>query len=368
MKYLIAPNAFKGTVSAEDAAEIIAGKIGELSSSSFIIQPVADGGDGTCSLLIDSLSLEKISVLTLNSVGQPIVGYFGWDTLRKKAYLDISTASGIGTLEPWQRDPYTASTFGTGQVILKAIQMGAEEIILGLGGSATVDMGLGILNALGILFLDQNGREIPAFAPHFLEKIKHIQKTSTIPKVKFTCLCDVKNLFFGENGAVKVYGPQKGLRLIQVPDFENTCMDVLDLLIKKSGREWSDQSGFGAAGGIALGLSFFFPTDIKIGADYFFELVRIEEKVIQSDWIITGEGQYDSQSDQGKASYALLQMAKSHGKKIALITSGSGGRNVGFDLVLELPSLDFSTKNFKEKARQNLSGLISRAVLGEKFV
>lgn len=368
MNYLIAPNAFKGTISAKDAAEIIAREIGEWSGSACTIQPVADGGDGTCSLLIDSLSLDKIPVLTLNAIGQPTMGYFGWDSKDMKAYLDISTASGIGLLEPCQRDPYTTSTFGTGQVILKAIQMGAKEIILGLGGSATVDIGLGILNALDILFLDQNGREIPAFAPNFLEKIKHIQKTSTIPKVKFTCLCDVKNPFFGENGAVKVYGPQKGLRLIQVPDFENKCMDVLGLLIKKSGLEWSDQPGFGAAGGIALGLSFFFSTDIKIGADYFFELVGIEEKVIQSDWIITGEGQYDSQSDQGKASYALLQMAKSHGKKIALITSGSGGRKAGFDLVLELPSLDFSTKNFKEKARQNLNGLISRAVLGEKFV
>ena len=367
MKFLIAPNAFKGTISAEEAAKIIAQKVEARSGLECIIQPVADGGDGTCSLLIDSLLLEKIPVLTLNAIGLPAMGYFGWDSEHKKAYLDVSTASGIGSLELRQRDPYSTSTFGTGQVILKAIQMGAEEVILGLGGSATIDMGLGILNALGILFLDENGREIPAYTPRFLEKIKHIQKTLEIAKIRFTCLCDVKNSFFGENGAVKVYGPQKGLALKHVPDFEKTCLDVLGLLIKKSKGEWADQAGFGAAGGIALGLGFFFPIDIKIGADYFFELVAIEEKVIQSDWIVTGEGQYDSQSDQGKASFALLKLARSHKKKIALITSGSGGRKAGFDLVLELPSLDFSTKDFKEKARQNLSGLIDKAVLGERF-
>jgi glycerate kinase len=367
MKFLIAPNAFKGTISAEEAAKIIAEKVEERLGFECFIQPVADGGDGTCSLLINSLRLEKIPVLTLNAIGQPSMGYFGWDSAHKKAYLDISTASGIGSLKHWQRDPYSTSTFGTGQVILKAIQLGAEEIILGLGGSATIDMGLGILNALGILFLDENGREIPAYTPFFLEKIKHIQKTVEIVKTKFTCLCDVKSPFFGENGAVQVYGPQKGLELKHVHDFEKVCLKVLDLLIKKSKSEWADQPGFGAAGGIALGISFFFPTDIKIGADYFFEIVGIKEKVIQSDWIITGEGQYDSQSDQGKASFGLLQLARSHNKKIALITSGSGGQKAGFDLVLELPSLDFSSKDFKEKARQNLSGLIGMAVLGERF-
>jgi glycerate 2-kinase len=367
MKFLVAPNAFKGTVSAEEAAGIISGKLGELSGSSCIIQPVADGGDGTCSLLIDSLTLEKIPFLTLNAVGQPISGYFGWDILRKKAYLDISTASGIGSLEPWQRDPSITSTYGTGRLILKAIQMGAEEIILGLGGSATVDMGLGILNALGILFLDKDGREIPAFAPNFLKKIKHIQKTTSIPKVKFTCLCDVKNQFFGENGAVAVFGPQKGLILNQIRYFEDTCLEVLGLLIKKSGNVQTDRQGFGAAGGVAMGLSFFFPTEIKFGADYFFELVGMNAKVKQSDWIITGEGHYDSQSDQGKACYALLQLSKSLGKKTALITAGSGGRNAGFDLVMELPSLDFSMENFKEIARKNLGELIRITVLEGKL-
>ncbi|MFN3996546.1 glycerate kinase [Algoriphagus sp.] len=367
MKFLIAPNAFKGTMSAEEAALIIAEKIGQQSDSQYIIQPVADGGDGTCGLLIDSLGLEKIQVLTLNAIGQPIMAYFGWDAGNKKAFLDVSTASGLGVLESCQKDPNSASTFGTGLLIKKAIELGANEIIIGLGGSATVDMGTGILSALGILFLDENGREIPVFSPKFLQKIQHIQKSPEIPQAHFTCLCDVRNPFLGEIGAVNVFGPQKGLPSNQVDIFENDCERVLKLLIKKSKKEWKDLPGYGAAGGIAMGLQFFFPSEIKFGADYFLDLVGIKEKIKTVDWIVTGEGQYDAQSDQGKASFALLQLAKSMGKKIALITSGSGGRNAGFDAVLELPKLDFSRNDFKEKARQNLDRLLQDAFSERNF-
>lgn len=367
MKYLIAPNAFKGTLAADEAASIIARQIANLPNCESIIQPVADGGDGTCSLLIESLGLKKITVLTLNAIGQPCLGYFGWDSENKKAYLDVSTASGIGGLDSLQKDPKIASTFGTGLLIRQAIDLGAEEIILGLGGSATVDLGIGILFALGVLFLDESGRELTVFSPNFLEKIKHIQTTPQIPRINFTCLCDVKNQFSGVNGAVSVFGPQKGLSRDEIKSFENSCEKVLNLMIKKSKKEWNDLAGFGAAGGIALGLQFFFPTEIQFGADYFFELVDMKEKIDQSDWVITGEGQYDSQSDEGKASFGLLQLAKIAGKKIALITSGEGGRDANFDLVLELPKLDFSDHGFTEKARQNLGRLIHKAISEKKL-
>lgn len=367
MKYLIAPNAFKGTLAAKEAAAIIAEKIGAYSGSKCLLQPVADGGDGTCGLLVDSLGLEKVQVLTLNAIGQPVLGFFGWDPIQKKAYLDVSTASGIGMLEIRQKKPNLASTYGTGLIIKHAIQHGAREIIMGLGGSATVDLGIGILGALGILFLDENGREIPFFSPEFLQKIRHIQLTPQVSKIRFTCLCDVKNLFLGSEGAIPVFGPQKGIDSDQIESFELDGRKVLDLLVKKSTKPWIDLPGYGAAGGIAVGLQFFFPTEIKFGADYFFELVGLGEKVKEVDWIITGEGQYDSQSDQGKASFALLQLAKINGKRIALITSGSGGRGTDFDLVLELPALDFSESVFKEKARQNLGRLIENAFLEGKL-
>jgi glycerate kinase len=362
MRFLIAPNAFKGTIRAEEAAKLIADKIGALGEAECLTQPVADGGDGTCHLLIESLGLEKIQVWTLNAIGQPILGYFGWDSKERKAYLDISTASGIGSLQKHQKNPFISSSFGTGMVIRKAVELGAKDIVLGLGGSATIDMGIGVLRALGVLFLDQNGREIPVFSPGYLSQIKHIQHSPVTPRIRFTLLCDVRNPFLGPEGAVQVFGPQKGLELGQLGAFENACEQVLGFLIKKSKAGWTDQAGYGAAGGIALGLGFYFESEIRFGASYFFELVQMKDKVVWSDWIITGEGQYDSQSDQGKASFELLKLARAHRKKIALVTSGEGGRDAGFDLVLELPPLDFSNPKYKEMAVRNLRDLVDKAV------
>lgn len=367
MKFLIAPNAFKGTIPANEAAGIIAHAIQEtISSAEFLIQPVADGGDGTCELLIDSLGLEKVFCWSLNAVGQPLQGYFGWHKSSKTAYLDVSTCSGLGSLQDVQKDPFVTSTFGTGIIINEALNLGAEEIILGLGGSATVDIGSGILAALGFIFLDENGREIPVYSPGFFEKCKHIQHPVRIPKVRFTCLCDVRNLFFGNQGAIPVFGPQKGLKREQLIPFEKSASDFVQLFIKKSKKSFQDQPGYGAAGGIALGLSLFFDTKIEFGSTYFFSRVELEKKVPMADWIITGEGKFDSQSVEGKAAFELLELAKTHRKKIAIVTSGDEAYSAGFDLVLELPTLDFLDSRYKQKARENLHGLIkSSAKLGK---
>lgn len=359
MKFLIAPNAFKGTMTGRQSAEIISKAILDfLPNSEVMIQPVADGGDGTCELLIDSLGLEKISIWSLNSVGQPVFGFLGWDGQSKTAYLDVSTFSGLGILKDYQRDPNLASTYGTGLAINEALKMGTKELVLGLGGSATVDLGSGILGAMGFLFLDSNGREIPMFSPDLMKNTRFVQLPIKLPSLKFTCLCDVKNYFFGENGAVRVFGPQKGLKVNQLVEFEESIGSFFQLLHKRSKKKGEDQSGFGAAGGIAMGLDLFFPTELNYGSSYFFDRVKLEEKLESVDWIITGEGKYDSQSEEGKACYELLQLAKSKGKKIAIITSGTEAYSAGFDVVMELPKLDFSEPGFQNKACTNLYNLV----------
>jgi glycerate 2-kinase len=362
MKFLIAPNAFKGTLTATEAADEIVLTLKKVyPDSPILLQPVADGGDGTCSLLIDSLNLQKVSLPTLDPIGKPVIGQFGLDTKNKKAYLDVSTASGIGLLDESQKDPGLASTYGTGQLINKAIELGAQEILLGLGGSATVDMGTGILSALGVQFLNDKGRIIPPFSNNYLRKISHIQLPPSLPKIKFTLLCDVRNQFFGQEGAVKVFGPQKGLRTDNLVEFEDDCQHVFNLFQGKNKKPWKDQEGFGAAGGIALGLDFFFPVKIEFGANYFFNLINLKEKLKDVDWVITGEGKYDSQSNQGKACFELLQLAKSMGKKIALITSGDEANNAGFDLLFQLPSINLNTIGFKEKALKNFKNLLNQS-------
>jgi len=363
MRFLIAPNAYKGTFTALEAVALIQEVLMEFRPSSInSCQAVADGGDGTCALLADSLALERIDCLSLNAIGQPIAGFYAWNPSSKTAYLDVSTCSGLGVLPTHARESSLTSTFGTGILIQHAILKGAKHLILGLGGSATIDLGVGILQALGFLFLDQNGRELPAFSPEFLKRCRHIQRPLRLPEVFFTCLCDVRNPFFGLNGAVRVFGPQKGLKEAEIEATEVSTAAMVDLLLRKSPSPVLDQPGFGAAGGIAFGLAQFFPCSMEYGAQYFFKQVNLEEKVKQVDWILTGEGQYDLQSEEGKACFELKQMAHKHGKKIALIASGKEGYASGFDAVLELPALDFSDLNYKKKAQEEFQRLLREAV------
>lgn len=355
MNALIAPNAFKGTLTALEAGDIIAQTIGAKHPSWTIkIHPIADGGDGTCALLNNYLGLKSMEVWGLDALGRPIQTGFGWEESSKTAYIDVSAASGVGTLQEEEKNPKVASTFGTGLLIRKAAELGAKHIVLGLGGSATVDLGLGILQACGFTFLNEGGKELTPFSPGMISKLKHIQRSPAVPKLSFTCLCDVKNPFFGKQGAIPVFGPQKGLKNEDLKVFEEDAHQLIKILENKSKTRFKDQAGFGAAGGIALGLSFFFPLTISFGANYFFEKTGLESAVVDSDLIITGEGKYDEQSSSGKACFELLKLAKLHQKKIVLITSGLEAQEAGFDKVLTLPDLDFSHKNFKKLATQNL--------------
>lgn len=368
MRFLIAPNAYKGIFTALEAVDLIEEEIIEAyPASQFTSQALADGGDGTCALLADSVGLERIECLSLNAIGQPISGFYAWDRSSNTAYLDVSTCSGIGVLPTHAREPSLTSTFGTGILIQHAIQKGAKHLILGLGGSATIDLGAGILQALGFLFLDQHGRELPAFSPEFLKRCRHIQRPLRIPEVSFTCLCDVRNPFFGPKGAVPVFGPQKGLMETEIVGTEVITAEFVYLLQRKSRSPILDQPGFGAAGGIAFGLAQFFPCQLEFGAPYFFEKVGMTEKVIAADWIITGEGHYDCQSEEGKACFELKRLTQKHGKKIALITSGKEGSSSGFDAVVELPPLDFSNADYKKKAREQFQGLLREAIAKKIF-
>jgi glycerate kinase len=368
MRFLIAPNAFKGTFTALEAVSMLEEVLGqEYTAAAYLSQAVADGGDGTCELLIASLGLEKVFCSSLNAIGQPILGFYGWEESTKTAYLDVSTCSGIGVLKPQNRNPSLTSTFGTGILIQESINRGAKQVVLGLGGSATVDIGSGILQAIGFLFLDEHGRELPTFSPDFLKRSKHIQRPLKLPDISFSLLCDVKNPFFGQNGAVRVFGPQKGIKEAELEAMELITSDFVELLSRKSKRELMDQEGFGAAGGIALGLNQFFPCKLEFGAPYFFEKVGMSKKVTDADWIITGEGRYDRQSEAGKACYELLQLARKLDKKIALIASGKEGHNSGFDAILELPALDLAQPDFKKKAREQIQGLLREAISKKVF-
>jgi len=355
MRFLIAPNAFKGTIDADQAAKIIGqAMVEQCPDARWEECPIADGGDGTCDLLAAQLHLQKHAIHVLNAIGKPILGHFFLNESQSTVYLDVSTVSGVKALKPHEKNPHLTSTYGTGELIRHAADLGAKQIVLGLGGSATVDMGTGILRALGFLFLDKKGREISQFSPSFLPKIAHIQRPVRLPDLKFVCLCDVRNTFFGENGAIPVFGPQKGLQPEDLPAYDAEARRLFELLQKKSAFSLTDRPGFGAAGGIAMGLSAFFPVEIKEGASFFFEQVGMEEKIKLVDYVITGEGRFDSQSAGGKGSYELLQLAKKQGKKTILVSSGNEGKESGFDYLIQLPDLEFDSPQLKQEAELHL--------------
>lgn len=363
MKFLIAPNAFKGTLTATEAAELMQEVfVQELPSAKCRMQPLADGGDGTSELLVPALGLEKISCWSLNAVGQPCLGFYGWEEHSQTAYLDVSTCSGIARLADYQKNPTVTSSFGTGLLIRQAIAKGAKHLVLGLGGSASIDLGAGILQALGFLFLDEKGRELSSFSPNLLERCKHMQRPLVLPNLTITCLCDVRNSFFGEGGALRVFGPQKGVLPKEMVHMEVTFQHFFDLLRKKSKKQITDSPGFGAAGGIAYGLSFFFAVQLVAGAQYFFELVNLDKQIAEVDWVITGEGKFDSQSKAGKATHELLQLVRRYQRKIALISSGKEGLKAGFDAIVELPHIYSLESLDKNKAQEDLQGLLRRAI------
>ncbi|UJP64328.1 glycerate kinase family protein [Mongoliitalea daihaiensis] len=354
-KILIAPNAFKGTIEADVAAAIIAQAWKEkFPKDELMLLPIADGGDGTCWLLGKALQLKQVHHWTVDAIGRAIHGFYFWDEENHAAYLDVSTVSGIKYLASEHLNPWVASTFGTGELIQHAIKRGAVTIFLGLGGSASVDLGLGILGGLGFQFLDEKGRVLTFFTDSFMQKIAFIQAPIPKPTIRFELLCDVDNTFFGPNGAIPVFGLQKGLSKTDFELYEKKIKNAISLLEHKSKTSIADQASFGAAGGVAYGLSHFFNVRIHKGAKYFFQLTGLEEKIKNSDIIITGEGRYDKQSVAGKGSFELLQIAKKHKKTCMLITSGNNGKGEGFSEILRLPALDFSVSDFQNQAKKNL--------------
>jgi glycerate kinase len=360
MNVLIAPNAFKGTIEADEAAEIIAEGIKKkYPQANLKLCPIADGGDGTCYLLGKALGLQKFDLVCLNPIGRPVKGFFFFNPSTKTALIDVSTVSGIKYLKETEKQAWLASSFGTGELVKAAVAQGAEHIVLGLGGSASIDLGLGILGGLGYVFLDEHGRQIPFFSERFISKIAHIQAPIVNYKIRFTILCDVENTFFGQNGAIPVFGPQKGLNQTEIPNYLKASEYVLKLLGKKAGVVVQDKKGFGAAGGIAFGLSFFFPIQIKMGANWFFNELKIDSLVKWSDVVITGEGKYDSQSEGGKGSFELLQLVKRLQKHCILITSGNDAVSAGFDQLVKLQPLDFSQNDFLDNAKSNLEEAVS---------
>ena len=308
MKIIIAPDKFKGSLSAFEVCKSIQEGIRSIYPQSEIISfPMADGGDGFSSLIQYYLYTETISCETVDPLHRPIQSGYQWDKKTNSAIIEMAAASGLVLLKEKERNPLLTSTYGTGLLINDAVQKGANKIILGIGGSATNDGGTGILEALGFQFLDNNGNTLKANGENLLA-IKEIIVPS-IPKIAFEIACDVQNVLVGPNGASFVYAPQKGANKQQVEMLDEGMRNLAEVLFKLTGKEVAGIPGSGAAGGIAASLLSFFDAEIKQGIDMIIEISGIQDFLHNTDLVATGEGRIDRQSLDGKVIGKIASMA-----------------------------------------------------------
>jgi glycerate kinase len=312
MQVLIAPNAFKNSLNAADAAEAI--KQGLLQSKlqcSCTCFPVADGGDGTAALLIEKLNGKIIQREVHDPLKRKLHASFGLID-GATAVIELADASGLRLLDPSEYDPLHASTFGTGELIMHALDKGAKKIIIGIGGSATVDGGTGILEAFGIRFLDADKKVLQGL-PEGLMHLAFID-TSNIDRrifdVELIILCDVENTLLGERGAAAVFGPQKGASREDVKKLEDALTKFRDITFQQAGKDLAAIKHGGAAGGVAAGLSVFLNANLVNGIDYFLDITSFDKPLREADLVITGEGSIDEQTLHGKGPFGVAKKAK----------------------------------------------------------
>ncbi|UPR49791.1 glycerate kinase [Vibrio cyclitrophicus] len=325
MKIVIAPDSFKESLSAVSVAACIEKGFREFfPDAEYVTLPLADGGEGTVDVLLQGLAGQKRSHQVEGPLGELVNAE--WAMLEpsernpnKTALIEIAAASGLDLLTPDQRDPLVASSFGTGQLILEAIKQGAQTIILGLGGSATNDGGAGIVQALGGRLSDNAGQELSRGGTALTElvSIDLTDLDSRCADIELIVACDVDNPLCGDNGASHIFGPQKGANPEQVLMLDKALMNFAQIA-ETQGLVGGDdpvhkRTGYGAAGGTPMGLGLLFNMQIKPGIEMVLDVLQADEVLKGADLVITGEGQMDNQTLQGKTPYGIAKRASLQG-------------------------------------------------------
>lgn len=312
MNILIAPNAFKHSLDAATAARAIASGF-ELSRLACTCQlfPVGDGGDGTGSLIIKKLKGKLVNAKVHDALGREIYAHFGLIDNGQTAIVEMAGAAGIRLLKKEELSPLIANSIGTGEMIIQALDQGVRKIVIGMGGSATVDGGMGILIALGIRFLNADNGYINS--PGKLTELKTIDLSGLDQRIadcNITVLCDVDNLLLGKDGAAAVFGPQKGASDSDVEVLETALKTLAAVILKQTGVDIATIKHGGTAGGAAAGLYGLLQARLVNGGAYFLELTGFNEALQNAHMVITGEGSIDEQTLQGKGPFAVASAAR----------------------------------------------------------
>ena len=325
MKVVVAIDSFKGSLSSIEAGQAVkAGVLAAHPDANVIIKPLADGGEGTTDAFIEGLGGQRIDLIVTGPMGSPVSCYYGYLEKDKTAIIEMASASGITLVPAHQKNPLTASTHGVGEMILHALEKGCRHFIIGIGGSATNDAGIGMLKALGYSFLDEQGLDVGEGA-QALGKVASIDAKNRHPLLddcQFRIACDVTNPLCGENGATYIYGPQKGVTEAQKESLDQDMAHFADVTETTLNCAYKNYPGAGAAGGLGFAFLSYLHASLSPGVELILDAINLSDALNDADIVVTGEGQLDRQTAMGKAPVGVAKLAKAHGAKV-LAFSGS---------------------------------------------
>lgn len=346
MKIVIAPQALKGSLSAEETGQAIAEGAREVyPEAELVVIPVADGGEGTTQALVDATNGSLVEQVVTGPLGEPVQAFLGLMGDGSTAVIEMAASSGLPLVPPERRDPRATTTRGVGELVRVALDFGCTHFIIGIGGSATNDGGAGMAQALGARLLDVLGNDLPpgGAALARLERIETDLMDARLAGCTFEVASDVTNPLCGPTGASAVYGPQKGATPEMVEELDVALAHYARILERDLGQDVRDVPGAGAAGGLGAGLLAFLNARLRPGAQIVLEAVRLEEQIRDANLVITAEGRLDSQTAYGKSVGAVAALAKNYHLPVLAIAGSLGDDyqevyRLGIDGLAVLPS------------------------------
>ena len=376
MKIVIAPDSFKESLTALEVADAIEQGFKKFyPHADYVRIPMADGGEGTVQSLVDALKGKVVERSVTAPLGNKIQAFFGISGDNQTAVIEMAAASGLHLVSPAQRNPLKTTSFGTGELIKAALDLGVKKIILGIGGSATNDAGAGMLQALGVQLLNANNQQIGLGGENLslISKIDLSKLDSRLQQVEILVACDVDNPLCGEKGASAVFGPQKGATPEIVQQLDRALFHFSDIVQQDLHLNIREQAGAGAAGGMGGGLLLLPNVQLKAGVQIIIDAVNLNEQIKGADLVITGEGRMDSQTVHGKTPIGVAKAAKLFNKPVIAIVGSlkddyevvyEHGIDAVFPIIRQLKSLDETLKLGRENlisTAQNIARLYKLA-------
>ena len=363
MKIIIAPDSYKDCLNASDVADFMeAGVLKVLTDPQIIKIPIADGGEGTVKAIITGAGGRIVNTKTTGPLRNEIDSFFGVLADGETAVIEMASASGLELVPHNQRNPLNTTTFGTGQLILAALDEGCKKIIIGVGGSATTDCGMGMAQALGVVFYDSDRKPL-SYGGRHMNDVKYYDDSLLDPRInkaEIKVACDVTNPLFGKRGAAYVYSAQKGASARQIRHLDDGLRNISTVIQETSGTDISCIPGSGAAGGLAGGLMAFTGAALVKGIELVTDACHFSEKVKDADLVLTGEGSTDSQTAFGKVPVGIASLAKKHLVPVICISGalGKGYETVyekGIDAVFGIAPVPMSLDDSIKNAGQNIT-------------